>query len=140
MAVFGAPVSQGEFSRDVHAAVQAALDFDRIIEESNKARRERGELPIEVGVGVHCGPAVVGNLGSQQKIHYTAIGDTVNIASRVESETRHYPTRLLVTEEVTMQCPEFDWEFMAETAVKGRTAPVRLYRAKSSVPDAGKNS
>lgn len=131
MAVFGAPVSQGDFSRDVQAAVQSALDFDCIIEESNIERKKRGELPIEVGIGVHCGPAVVGNLGSQQKIHYTAIGDTVNIASRVESETRHYLTRLLVTEEVTVQCPDLDWEFMAETAVKGRTAPVRLYAVKS---------
>lgn len=130
MAVFGAPVSQGSFAQDVQAAVLAAQDFDRIITERNSERQKRGEIPIEVGIGVHCGPVVVGNLGSQRKIHYTAIGDTVNIASRVESETRHHPTRLLVTEEVTVQCPDVSWEFVTETAVKGRTAPVKLYRVK----------
>ena len=130
MAVFGAPVSQGSFAVDVQAAVLAAQDFNRIIEEGNARRESQGEIPIEVGIGVHCGPAVVGNLGSQQKMHYTAIGDTVNIAARVESETRHHSTRLLVTEDVTAQCPDVQWEFVTETAVKGRTAPVKLYCTK----------
>jgi class 3 adenylate cyclase/CHASE2 domain-containing sensor protein len=128
MAVFGAPISKGSLQADTHAAVLAALDFERIISERNAQHKERGETPIEVGIGVHCGPAVVGNLGSQARMKYTAIGDTVNIASRVESETRHYPTRLLVTEEVIQLCPEWQWEFMAETVVKGRAAPVKLYR------------
>jgi adenylate cyclase len=67
-------------------------------------------------------------------MHYTAIGDTVNIASRVESTTRKYDTHLLVTEEVVQACAgadelkHVDWEFVAETQVKGRIAPVRLYR------------
>ncbi len=130
MAIFGAPVSQGSFAKDVQAAVQAAQDFDRIIEERNIERQARGEIPIEVGVGVHCGAVVAGNMGTKSKMHYTAIGDTVNIASRVESETRHHPTRLLVTEEVTAQCPAVLWEFVTQTAVKGRTAPVKLYCVK----------
>lgn len=129
MAVFGAPITKG-YKADVNAAVLSALDFERIITERNVQRKARGELPIEVGVGVHCGSAVVGNLGSRRKMHYTAIGDTVNIASRVESETRHYPTRLLVTEDVTAQCPDYNWQFVAETAVKGRAAPVKLYCVK----------
>lgn len=131
MAVFGAPYSQGSFAADVNAAVQAALDFDRVVAERNAERKENDEMPIEVGIGVHCGSVVAGHLGSQSRMHYTTIGDAVNIAARVESETRHHPTRLLVTEEVTGLCPEFRWQFMAETVVKGRSAPVRLYTVSS---------
>jgi len=127
MALFGAPVSQ-TFEKDVQNSVLAALDFVRLVGERNELRKANGQAPIEVGIGVHCGEAVVGNLGAEGKIHYTAIGDTVNIASRVESSTRKYDAALLVTEEVVQACPDFGWQFVDETQVKGRTAPVRLYR------------
>ncbi|HEX8551713.1 MAG TPA: adenylate/guanylate cyclase domain-containing protein [Abditibacteriaceae bacterium] len=127
MALFGAPVSQGP-EADAKNAVAAAHDFVRLVGERNDLRRAAGEEPIEVGVGLHCGEAVVGNLGSKRKIHYTAIGDVVNIASRVESATRKYDVPLLVTEEI-VQTAGGEWEFVEETTVKGRATPVRLYRA-----------
>jgi len=138
MALFGAPVSAGSPALNARNAVLAAVDFVRIVAERNAARRAAGEPVIEVGIGVHCGPAVVGNLGSQRRMKYTAIGDTVNIASRVESSTRKFDTHLLVTEEIVKACendPEIvalGWEFAAETQVKGRVAPVRLYRCKAA--------
>lgn len=132
MALFGAPISAGTFRADSEASVYAALDFVRLVEERNTLRREKGEPPIEVGIGLHCGEAVVGNLGTlgpQSKIHYTAIGDAVNIASRVESTTRKYDVPLLVTEEIVQATGDtFKWEFVDETVVKGRVAPVRLYK------------
>lgn len=127
MALCGAPVSQG-YTTDVQNAVAAANDFVRLVEERNVLRKAAGEEPIEVGIGLHCGEAVVGNLGSKRKIHYTAIGDVVNIASRVESSTRKYGVPLLVTEEI-VRVAGGSWEFVEETTVKGRAAPVRLYRA-----------
>jgi len=138
MALFGAPIAGESFEADVENAVLAALDFVSIVEERNAVRREAGQLVIEVGIGLHCGEALVGNLGTPAQagheghIHYTAIGDVVNIASRVESATRNFGATLLVTEEMVAACagrpalPAF--EFVAETKVKGRTAPVRLYR------------
>jgi adenylate cyclase len=138
MALFGAPFSAGSLSLNTRNAVLAAVDFVRIVGERNAARRAAGDPLIEVGIGVHCGPAVVGNLGSRRRMKYTAIGDTVNIASRVESTTRKFETRLLVTEEVVQACADDEeimalgWEFAAETQVKGRVAPVRLYRCKAA--------
>jgi adenylate cyclase len=143
MALFGAPTG-GNVTDAARQAARAALDFVDVVHKRNEKRREQGLPAIEIGVGVHCGEAVVGNLGSLDggggKIHYTAIGDTVNLASRVESSTRKYEVPLLVTEELVNACragspddglhlPE--WEFVAETTVKGRETPVRLYRPKS---------
>jgi adenylate cyclase len=151
MALFGAPVAATSPRHDVYNAVAAARAFVRLIDERNCARRASGLEPIEVGIGLHCGEAVVGNLGTlgkQSKIHYTAIGDTVNIASRIESKTRQYDVPLLVSEEVVQICsrlgeteketadstarypliPATDWTFVDETTVKGRQAPIRLYK------------
>lgn len=125
LALFGAPVSRG-FETDVQSAVAAADDFVRLVNARNDARRAAGEQPIEVGIGLHCGEAVVGNLGTKRKIHYTAIGDAVNIASRVESLTRTYAVPLLVTEEI-VKCAGGEWRFIDETVVKGRAAPVKVY-------------
>jgi class 3 adenylate cyclase/CHASE2 domain-containing sensor protein len=140
MALFGAPLPAASLSIDTRNAVWAAIDFINIVKERNKERCARGETPINVGIGVHCGPAVVGNMGSQERMHYTAIGDTVNLASRVESATRHYHTPLLVTEEVVNAFNEgieelppeerLEWEFVAETTVKNRASSVCLYRPR----------
>jgi adenylate cyclase len=138
MALFGAPVSKGHLTADTSSAVLAALDFVRIVAERSRRQLAAGEEPIEIGIGVHCGPAVVGNLGTERKIHYTAIGDVVNIASRVESATRNYNVPLLVTEEVVRACQghekmaNLSWEFVDETLVKGRQAPVRLYCSREA--------
>lgn len=136
MALFGAPVSQGKFETDVRAAVFAALDFLRLVNERNKTRRQNGQIPIEIGIGVHCGEAVVGNLGSTDsenggKIHYTAIGDVVNVASRLESATRGQNVDLLVTREVVEACGQAEglptWNQIGFIQVKGRTAPVEIF-------------
>ncbi len=132
MAVFGAPVSEQASDRNSRSAVLAALDVLRIVKARNVEREAAGVTRIDIGVGVHCGVAVVGVLGTKKK-HYTALGDTVNIASRVESETRAFRTELLITEEVVRACqdhPEtqgLSWEFIAETPGKGRQGNLRLY-------------
>lgn len=139
MALFGAPVSSGDFGADVRAAVAAALDFVELVEERNRKRREMGQIPIEVGIGVHCGLAVVGNLGSRDaqsggKIHYTALGDVVNVASRVESATREHDVALLVTREVVETAGAgAAWNRIGEIAVKGRAAPVEVWEVGSQV-------
>ncbi len=137
MAVFGAPVSEQSQDRSSRSAVLAALEVLRVVSERNAQREANGSPRIEIGVGVHCGLAVVGVLGTKKK-HYTALGDTVNIASRVESETRNFHTGLLITEEVVQACRDhpdtqnLPWDFVAETVVKGRKSTVRLY----TIPEA----
>jgi adenylate cyclase len=94
MAVFGAPVSDG---RDVSNAVHAALEILDCVEEMNR----KGEIaPTRIGMGLHAGSAVTGNVGSDERKEYTIIGDTVNLASRIEQLNKEYGSSLLVTDAV----------------------------------------
>ena len=72
------------------AAVRAALDIARVIREDNQIRRARGEAPIRMRIGLHSGPAVVGNIGAPGRINFTVVGDTVNVAQRFEQLGKVY--------------------------------------------------
>lgn len=129
MAFWNAPVDQPD-----HAlrAVAAALEMGEKLEQF---REQAGDLgrELEVGIGVHSGPAVVGFIGSANRQDYTAIGDTVNLSSRIEGLTKGV-ARVLVSEETKNLCEQqtgehcpFVFEDRGSFAVKGRAQPVRLY-------------
>ncbi len=82
MAVFGAPVEQENSTLN---AVRAALEMQGRLREFNEIRGRTGEEPLRVGIGVNYGEAVVGNIGSRQRMDYTVIGDTVNVAQRIQN-------------------------------------------------------
>jgi class 3 adenylate cyclase len=83
MAVFGAPVTQEDHAR---RAVRAAVRMRADMAEVNEQRTARGELPLAVGVGINSGVAVAGNMGSTNRLNYTVVGDTVNLASRLAGQ------------------------------------------------------
>lgn len=85
MAVFGAPVSQAD---DTERAVFAALEMQEKIKSFNNDRRSKNEKPLEIGVGINTGEAVAGNIGSEKRMDYTVIGDVVNFADRVQSQSK----------------------------------------------------
>jgi adenylate cyclase len=93
MVVFGAPIA-----RDAAAAsaVQAAVEMVERLEHLNRRRMGRGAKPLEIGVGIASGDIVAGPLGSATRVDYTVIGDTVNLASRLEGVNRQYGTTILV--------------------------------------------
>ena len=130
MAFWGAPVALPN-----HAAlsVRAALDMEK---QLLVFKEELGELgqSFDIGIGIHTGPAVVGFLGASQRLDYTAIGDTVNLGSRIEGQTKGI-SRILVSESTRDAClalePEaFDFVDHGEFHVKGREKGVRLYEPK----------
>ena len=132
MAFWGAPMASSQHAAQ---AVRAAL---RMQERLEVFKREQGELGahFDIGIGIHTGPAVVGFLGSSQRLDYTAIGDTVNLASRIEGLTKGV-ARILVSEATRDACMvqapgEFTFIDHGEARVKGRERPVRLFEPRST--------
>ncbi len=126
MAFWGAPVPDADQARH---AVQAALEMGKVLETF---RRDLGELSatFDAGIGIHTGGAVVGFMGSENKLDYTAIGDTVNLASRIESQTRGV-ARILVSAATRERCGDvFDFVDRGSYKVKGREQAVHLFEPR----------
>lgn len=94
MAVFGAPKTKGD---DAARALLAARDLVKALEAHNRRRALSDLPPLKMGIGVHFGPVVAGNIGTLEHAQYTIIGDTVNLASRLESATKDLGTDVLVS-------------------------------------------
>src|SRR6185436_20501766 len=109
-----------------------ARDMMKALGRVNEALKSRGFKPIEIGIGISSGEAVVGNMGSSRKMDYTAIGDVVNTASRIESQTRSIPGADILISEDTQQWigDRIPAEFVKEAALKGKGVAVRLYRVE----------
>ena len=126
MALFGAPVPHPD---DARRAVRSALGMVKRNREYNQRRTERGLRPLVIGIGLHTGDAVVGNIGAPEKMEYTAIGDTVNVASRIEGENKTFHSQLLVSE-ATYE--EIRQDVVAELAghakLKGVAEPMAVYK------------
>ncbi len=124
--VFGAPTHQPD---DARRALAAARDM---LAEADRMR-ERGEFPdLRIGVGLHRGEAVVGNVGGAQRQEYTAIGDTVNTASRVQDLTKALGRSLLLTRECREAVGDSDFESLGTHSVKGRLQPLELFSLPES--------
>jgi adenylate cyclase len=123
MAFWGAPLDDPEHARH---AVEAALEMGEVLQ---RFKRELGEedANFDVGIGIHTGPAVVGLIGSDQRREYTAIGDTVNLGSRIEGLTKGV-SRILVSRETMEACGDaFEFKSFGSFKVKGREQEVELF-------------
>jgi adenylate cyclase len=125
MAVFGAPVSK---PGDAVNAVRAAVRMRRALHDLNERLAARGLPPLKTGIGIHTGEVVAGNIGSERRMEYTVIGDAVNLASRLESNTKELGVNVLISQdtyEVTKSAVET--RAVREIVVKGRKQPVMTY-------------
>jgi adenylate cyclase len=93
-AIFGAPFDDPDAAKHAFEAAREILD------EIDRRGLSKGPWPLRVGIGLNLGPAVIGNVGSPRRKEFTAIGDTVNLASRLETLTKEYPVRLIVSDSV----------------------------------------
>jgi adenylate cyclase len=95
----------------------------------NNARRRRGEVPIGAGVGIHTGEVVLGAVGIPQRSDYTAIGDTVNTAARLQGLSRDFKVDVLLSAETAarLRGAGFAFDDLGEATVRGRMQTVRVF-------------
>jgi adenylate cyclase len=125
MAFWGAPLQD---ARHAEQAVRAAIDMRAAMEGLVADLRAKGLPSIGMRIGLHTGTAVVGNVGSVTRFSYTAIGDAVNLAARLEGANKAFGTGVLLSETTARQLPpEVRLRPLDDVIVKGKTEPVRVY-------------
>jgi len=122
MAFWNAPLDVEEQERK---ATECALEMRVALGELNERLREEGLDEINTGAGINSGLCVVGNFGSTTRFDYSVLGDSVNLAARLESSCKTYDTDLIISEHSLVD--GFDYKFLDEVIVKGKSEPVKIY-------------
>ena len=127
MALFGAPIALEDASQ---RAIRSSLAIHRELAKfSDKLKQEKKDfLPVKMRIGIHTGPVVVGTVGNDLRVEFKAVGDTVNLASRMEGQA--HPGTTYITED-TFKLTEglFRFEALGEREIKGKKEPITVYRA-----------
>jgi adenylate cyclase len=130
MVVFGAPLSEGT-REDACRAVRCALEMLASVDHWN-ATKPSSEPHLKIGIGIHSGPVTAGNVGSPDRLEYSVIGDTVNLASRLEALTKEFKTPLVLSpatwEYIRGQFPTVS---LGDAQVRGFTSSISLYTVES---------
>ena len=122
MAFWGAPLDD---DNQVENATKAVLEMRESLGELNERLREEGLDEINTGAGINTGLCVVGNFGSSNRFDYSVLGDSVNLAARLESSCKEYDTSLIISEYSIID--GYDYKFLDEVTVKGKSEPVKIY-------------
>ncbi len=126
MAIFGAPNATSD---DAKNAIKAAVAMQKRLITLNNELESEGFNRIGVGIGLHTGEATIGYVGSEKRSEYTAIGDTVNLASRLESNAK--AGQILISEKTAKECKDlYQLTLREPLKVKNRTQPVSLFEVK----------
>jgi class 3 adenylate cyclase len=125
MALYNVPFADPDHA--VHA-VRTALEFQERTLAVSARWQERLGVSLRSGVGINTGEAIVGAMGSRQRLEYTAIGDTVNLASRLETATKDYAASIIISEYTRSQLRgDFLVRELGDVTVKGKSRPVKIY-------------
>ena len=123
MAIFNAPLDQASHES---LAIECALDISKNMKKLNKELKDKGLPSVAIGIGINSGEAVIGNMGSDSRFDYTAIGDAVNTAARLESATKEVGVDLLIGKN-TAQFTKFKLELITTIKVKGKADALDVY-------------
>jgi adenylate cyclase len=124
VALFGAPLDDPEHATN---AARAALACQHQLAALNRDLGAEGKKVLDQRIGLNSGRALVGNIGSRRRFNYTAMGDTVNLASRLERANKQYGTPILASEAVATTAPGLNWRELDIVRVVGRAQPVRVF-------------
>lgn len=134
MALFGAPVERNDHA---YLATKAALEMVEALKDLNTLWQERNIMPFDVGIGINTGSTFVGQVGSIERMEYTAIGDAVNIASRIEELTKTHQTAILMSESTYQSIKNaVDVRFIENALLKGKSESVNIYEV-TGIKDVG---
>jgi adenylate cyclase len=138
MAIWGAPFDEPGHAR---RCCEAAVNMLARLEDLQKDWRARGQPVLEIGIGINTGVASVGNMGSALRYGYTAMGDSVNLASRLEGLNKEYGTRIIISDSTRAALGD-DSVLVRELdliRVKGKMQPVTIYELMRAEPDPAKH-
>jgi len=122
MAFWGAPLPDEKHKENATAAL---VEMRSALEELNERLREEGLDTINTGAGINSGLCVVGNFGSSNRFDYSVLGDSVNLAARLESSCKQYDVDNVISEYSLVDGYEYD--YLDEVTVKGKSEPVKIY-------------
>jgi adenylate cyclase len=132
-AMWNAPVAH---ARHAEQACRCALAVEERLSLHNAAQREKGLPEFRTRYGIHTGLALVGSVGAEQRLQYTAMGDTINLASRLEGINKQYGTSILASEATMELCRDaIRFRPLGTTTAKGRAAPVQLFEVVGVFPE-----
>ena len=124
MAIFGAPVTAADHAT---RAVRAALGMVRRLEALNGRLASKGMPHLRIGIGIHSGEVVAGQIGPDTRMEYTIVGDAVNLASRLEGLTKEMSTTILVSQDTAQRLgPGFQFGRQAVLPVRGKAKPITV--------------
>ena len=123
MAIFNAPL---DLEHHENKAINCALDIQKNMEVLNDELVKKGIKPVTIGIGINTGYAVIGNMGSEQRFDYTAIGDAVNIGARLESGTKEAGVDILIGRNSALKS-DYELELLEPLKVKGKNEPLQVY-------------
>jgi len=121
MALYGAPV---HYEDAAERSITSAIGMFRALDTINKEFDQENIPNIGMGIGINTGKVVVGNMGSENRLNYTVIGDAVNLASRLEGLTKRYGVPIIVSECTTKRAPIFAYKQIDIVRVKGKGASI----------------
>lgn len=131
MAFWNAPL---DIDNHQSKAILSGIEMIEYLKKLNQELAEDGLLPINVGVGINSGSAVVGNMGSNQRFDYSVLGDCVNLASRLEGQSKDYGVKIVIGQD-TVNNSKGNYIELDLLAVKGKIEPVKIYTILKEMPN-----
>jgi class 3 adenylate cyclase len=123
-------------------ALRASIEMQQALAQYNALREQKGRLPIQIGIGLHTGPLMMGIIGDTLRLEAGVVSDTVNTAARMEGLTKHFGVRLLLSETTESRLGDtqtFGLRLLGKVQVKGRQQPLRVYQAYDGETEAFRN-